>query len=139
MLDTNVLISAALSAQGGPAQLVHAVLAQHRLVFSQATFEELRTRILRPKFDRYIPLEDRNRLLHDFSASAEWVDVPNASQIPRYCRDRDDDVFIETALQAKAQALVSGDADLRQAPAWPGLRILSVAQALQHLTDQNPG
>jgi putative PIN family toxin of toxin-antitoxin system len=73
VIDTNILISAALSAQGAPAQLVVGVLARHRLVFSPATFDELRTRIYRPKFDRYISLDDRERLLGDFNASAIWV------------------------------------------------------------------
>jgi putative PIN family toxin of toxin-antitoxin system len=129
VVDTNVLISAALSAQGGPAQLVQTLLAQHQLVFSQATFDELRTRLYRPKFDRYISLESHERLLHDFSASACWVDVES---VGRYCRDRDDDVLIETTLQSQAYALVTGDADLLHAPSLPGLQVLTVAQALQH-------
>ena len=45
VVDTNTLIIAALSAQGAPAKLVRLALAQHRLVFSQATLSELRTRI----------------------------------------------------------------------------------------------
>ena len=43
MLDTNVLISAALSNQGIPKQLVRLVQERNSLVFSQATFDELRT------------------------------------------------------------------------------------------------
>jgi uncharacterized protein len=50
VIDTNILISAALSAQGAPARLVRCALAQHQLVFSLATFDELRTRLYRPKF-----------------------------------------------------------------------------------------
>ena len=61
VLDTNVLISAALSAQGAPAQLLRLVLQDHRLVFSQPTFDELHTRLYRPKFDRYLTLELRFR------------------------------------------------------------------------------
>ncbi len=68
VIDTNILTSAALSAQGSPAKLVLCAMARHRLVFSQTTFDELRTRIYRPKFDRYICLDDRERLLRDFSA-----------------------------------------------------------------------
>lgn len=45
VIDTNVLISAAVAAQGAPAQLLHTVLSEHQLVFSQVTFGELRTRI----------------------------------------------------------------------------------------------
>jgi putative PIN family toxin of toxin-antitoxin system len=126
VIDTNILISAALSSQGAPAKLVQSALAQHRLVFSQAKFDELRTRIYRPKFDRYISLEDRERLLRDFSACAIWVESGEPGQ---YCRDRDDDHFIEAALKAQVHCLISGDKDLLEAPEVLGLRIVSVHQA----------
>lgn len=131
VLDTNVLISAALSAQGAPAQLLRLVLQDHRLVFSQPTFDELHTRLYRPKFDRYLTLELRQRLLHDFNASAHWVEL---AAHPTYCRDPDDDKFIATALQAQADALVSGDKDLLEAPPMPDLRILTPAQTLAWLS-----
>lgn len=131
VLDTNVLISAALSAQGAPAQLLRLVLQDHRLVFSQPTFDELHTRLYRPKFDRYLTLELRQRLLHDFNASAHWVEL---AAHPSYCRDPDDDQFIATALQAQADALVSGDKDLLEAPPMPDLRILTPAQTLAWLS-----
>jgi putative PIN family toxin of toxin-antitoxin system len=128
VVDTNVLISAALSSQGAPAQLIRRVLGQHILVFSQATFDELHTRIYRPKFDRYITLEQRQRLLHDFNACAHWVDL---APYPVYCRDPDDDKFIATALQAQADWLVSGDRDLLEAKPLAGLRIVTPMQALE--------
>lgn len=131
VIDTNILISAALSEQGAPAKLVHMALAHHRLVFSQATLNELRTRLYRPKFDRYISLENRERLLHDFNACALWVDVGEPAV---YCRDRDDDHFIEAALKAQAHYLVSGDKDLLEAPLLEGLRVVSVHQALDALS-----
>lgn len=131
VIDTNVLISAALSSQGAPAQLLRLALQQHQLVFSQPTFDELQTRLYRPKFDRYISLENRKRLLHDFNACAHWVDIAEPG---RYCRDRDDDKFIETACAAKATLLVSGDKDLLEASTVPdGLQIVPVALALQKL------
>ena len=130
VVDTNVLISAALSTQGAPAQLMRRVLGGHTLVFSQATFDELHTRMYRPKFDRYITLEQRQRLLHDFNACAHWVDL---APYPVYCRDPDDDKFIATALQAQADWLVSGDRDLLEARQPAGLHILTPAQALEQL------
>ena len=131
VIDTNILINDAMSAQGAPAKLVRLALAQHRLLFSQATLSELRTRIYRPKFDRYISLESRESLLHDFNASALWVDVGEPAV---YCQDRDDDHFIELALKAQAHYLVSGDKDLPEAPLLAGLRIVSVHQALDALS-----
>lgn len=130
VLDTNVLISAALSSQGVPAQLVRLVLERHSLVFSQATFDELRTRLYRPKFDRYIRIDQRERLLHDFNACAHWVEMGEPAH---YCRDRDDDKFFETALMAEASYLISGDNDLLEAPLLPGLRCVSPAVGLELL------
>ena len=127
VIDTNVLISAALSARGAPARLVQRVLERSVLVFSQPTFDELKTRIYRPKFDRYISLELREAVLHDLSAAARWIEIGEPG---RYCRDRSDDMFIETALVARAGILVSGDQDLLDAPAIAGLRILNPQQAL---------
>ncbi len=127
VVDTNIFISAALSSTGAPARLVQASLAHHQLVFSQATFDELRTRLYRPKFDRYISLELRESLLHDFNASAHWVDIGESAV---YCRDRDDDKFIETALKAQAHYLLSGDNDLLEVAPLPSLQIISVQQTL---------
>jgi len=127
VIDTNVLISAALSARGAPARLVQLVLERGVLVFSQPTFEELKTRLYRPKFDTYISLELREAVLHDLSAAARWVAIGEPA---RYCRDRSDDMFIETALAARAGLVVSGDQDLLQALPIQGLRILNPQQAL---------
>jgi uncharacterized protein len=135
VIDTNVLISAALSSPGTPAQLLRHVLEHERLVFSEQTFAELNTRLYRPKFDRYITLEQRQRLLHDLSACADWVTVSSG---PRRSRDPDDDVFIETALAAQAYVLASGDSDLLDVPLVERPLILNPTQALAQLLAPAP-
>jgi putative PIN family toxin of toxin-antitoxin system len=127
VLDTNVLISAALSSKGAPHALVQHILSHGCLVFSSATFEELRSRLYRPKFDIYLSLDMREGLLHDFSASAKWVE-PDV--VLPYSRDPSDDVFIATALKAGLRFLVSGDKDLLEAPMPEGILVLTPAQAL---------
>jgi len=132
VVDTNVLISAALSPHAAPAQIVDVLLQYATLVFSRQTFAELETRLWRPKFDRYLDRERRRLLLHDFAAAAHWVELP-AHPIPVYNRDRDDDVFIHTAVHGCVQWLVSGDKDVLERSlddAWP-FAILSPAQALK--------
>ena len=131
VIDTNVLISGALSPQSAPAQIVDCLLQHATLVFSRETFEELETRLWRPKFDRYLDMDRRRLLLHDFSAAARWVDLPPTPR-PVYSRDPDDDAFLHTALHGKAEWLVSGDKDLLTLPPadW-GFEILSPAQALE--------
>jgi predicted nucleic acid-binding protein len=62
VIDTNVLISAALLKTSLPAVLLGKALRDFRIVFSSATFEELETRLWRPEFDRYITPESRKLL-----------------------------------------------------------------------------
>lgn len=130
VLDTNVWLSAALSPNGAPAQVVRAVLLQGLAVFSEATFAELETRVWKPKFDRYIGLEARKTILRDARAAALWVEIPPELVEQRWSRDPDDDVFIRTALMANAPWLVTGDGDLLSVPAVDGLNIVTPAQAL---------
>lgn len=127
VIDTNVWISAVLSSQGVPAKLVRFALAQRVLVFSPPTFEELSTRLYRPKFDPYLTLERRQRILHDVNASARWVDIGEPAV---YCRDREDDKFFETALVANATVLITGDKDLLDAPKLQDLQVLTPLQAV---------
>lgn len=130
VMDTNVWLSAALSPNGAPAQVVRAVLLQEVAVFSEATFAELETRLWKPKFDRYISLEARKAILRDARAAALWVEIPPELSEQRWSRDPDDDVFIRTALAAKAHWLVTGDDDLLSVPAIEALNVLTPAQAL---------
>jgi putative PIN family toxin of toxin-antitoxin system len=130
VLDSNVWISAALSRNGTPAQVVRRVLARGIPVFSAATFAELEARLWRPKFDRYLSMELRRRILHDASAAALWVEIPPALADRAWSRDADDDHFLRAALAAEAQWLVSGDRDLLDIEAPAGLRIVAPSEAL---------
>jgi uncharacterized protein len=112
VIDTNVLISAALSPDGLPARMLAKALTDHRLVFTSATFAELESRLWKPKFDRYINLEERKSILHDISAASIWVEVPQGIADVAYSRDADDDMFIHAAITAEATLLVTGDQDL---------------------------
>jgi putative PIN family toxin of toxin-antitoxin system len=112
VIDTNVWISAALVPTGTPAGLVQQVLAHGVPVLTPQTFEELRTRLHKPKFDRYISLEQRHALLRDLQACALWVEVPKAISQQTFSRDPDDDAFVRAALAGQAHWLVTADADL---------------------------
>lgn len=130
VIDTNVWISAALSSDGAPARVLRRVLECGMPVFSAATYTELETRFWRPKFDRYLSMELRRRILHDASAAAHWVEIPQNLRVQAWCRDVDDDKFIHAALAAQAGWLVSGDQDLLTMPAIAGLRVVSPVEAL---------
>ena len=110
VVDTNVLISAALRPHGAPRAVVEAIrTASGSLLFSDETFEELRTRIHRPKFDRYVSREDRAVYVAQLDAVAEWVSIVGAKL---GCRDPEDDKLLETGLMGNASCIVTGDEDL---------------------------
>lgn len=132
VLDTNVLISAALSSGGVPALLLDDLQRTRAvLVFSEPTMSELTTRLLRAKFDRYVDRDTRLRFLAEIDAVAEFVGVSGA---PMGCRDRSDDLFLETALAADCRLIVSGDQDLLTLHPWRGIQILRPVQALEVLS-----
>ena len=78
VVDTNVLLSAALSPLGVPAAFADRLLSFGRLVFSDATFAELQARVWLPKFDRYLSMERRRSVLDEASAGAMWVEIGRA-------------------------------------------------------------
>ena len=97
VLDTNVLISAVLQPKGPPRAAVDTIrTAGGVLLFSEPTFDELRTRLARPKFDRYVSREGRALFLAQLDAVSEWVAITGARM---GCRDLDDDKLLETAMQ----------------------------------------
>lgn len=110
VLDTNVLISAALRPKGTPRAVVNAVRAENGvLLFSDETFDELRSRLHRPKFDGYVDRGDRAVYLALLEPVSEWVSIAG---VKLGCRDPDDDRLLETALMGEADCLVTGDRDL---------------------------
>lgn len=135
VLDTNVLISAALSSSGAPSLLLDTL---HRtravLVFSDPTMAELTSRLMRAKFDLYVDRDTRLRFLAEIDAVAEFVGISGA---PMGCRDRSDDQFLETALAGNCRLVASGDRDLLEMHPWHNVQILRPAQVLEALSESN--
>ena len=122
VLDTNVFISGALSKTSTPARCVDRPLEEGQLIASHATLRELATKLLSPKFDRYVPRERRELLLLRLAPIIEIVEV---IQEFHACRDANDDKFLDVAVNGRADVLVSGDADLLSLHPFRGIAILT--------------
>jgi len=133
VVDTNVLLSAVLIRDSVPFIVVDRLLENGCLVFSTATFSEFETRIWKPKFDRYLSMEIRKRVLRDVDASAIWVDVPESLEAQSWSRDSQDDHFIRAALAAGASRLVTGDEDLLVLQHVDTLQIVTPRVALEDI------
>lgn len=122
VVDTNVLVSAAMLSNSVPRQAVKKALRDGVLLFSDSTMDELRDVLFRPKIDRYVSREDRLIFLAQLRATAEFVPV---IQLVRECRDPRDDKFLEVALNGRADVITTGDADLLALNPWRGIAISS--------------
>ena len=127
--DTNVLISAALRETSTPRAVLRRIEdTRGALLFSDETFEELRTRLQRSRFTRYIDPEDRDVFLAQLLRISEWITITNSKL---GCRDEDDDKLLETALLGEADCLVTGDQDLLVMSPFRGIPIISPAELLR--------
>ena len=124
VFDTNVLISGLFSTTSTPARALGQAISNGQLVASAATLRELMTKLLSPKFDRYLPRERRDALLLRLAPLIEIVEV---LQLVRASRDPDDDKFLEAAVNGRADVIVSGDQDLLKLNPFRGIAILTPA------------
>jgi putative PIN family toxin of toxin-antitoxin system len=129
VLDASTLVSAALKADSIPERaLLRAVNEPNRLLLSREVEEEYREVLFRPKFDRYVSAERRQRILDIVVVAAERIESPAAV---RECRDPKDDKYLALAAAGKADVIVSSDVhDLVSMHPWRGISILSPAAYL---------
>ena len=110
VLDTNILISAALKADSAP-RLAFRWTTQHGILLkSSDTEEELYRTLRKPKLSSLFVASDFLDRLDRVMKEAELVEIVEKI---RACRDPDDDKFLELAVNGRADVIVSGDTDLR--------------------------
>ena len=130
VFDTNVLVSAALTAGGTPRRAVEYVLMSGLPLLSAATYDELAEVLDRPRFRPYLPERIKTRFLDRLTAAAVWVE---AGERIEACRDPKDDPFLEAAVSGRADVLVSGDADLLVLHPFRGIPVLTPAAFLERM------
>lgn len=111
VLDTSVLLSALLFPSGTVSWIRAEWRAGHvRPLVSRDTAGELLHVLAYPKFA--LAAEERQDLLDDYLPWCETVTVADPPPSVPECRDPYDRPFLELAIAGRADALVTGDADL---------------------------
>ncbi len=111
VLDPNVLVSAAISASGAPAQVVRRWLeGEFELVASPLLLEELSRVLAYPKIAERVAADDAAAMLELVAAEAE-VAVDGSGPAPVNVEDPGDEYLVVLAV-ATGAALVSGDGHL---------------------------
>lgn len=130
VFDTNTLISRLLMPGGVPANAVDHALASGILLVSEDTMNELARVLDRPKFDSYVSREDRRQFIHLLGGVARIVPITRRVHV---CRDPEDDMFLDVALNGEAKAIITGDGDLLALDPFHGVRIVTPAEFLDWL------
>lgn len=111
ILDPGVLIAALLSRTGAPAKILLSWIGGgFELVVSPNLLNELKVTLLRPKFRKYLTVDEVWAYLNLLEHAASMADDPESR--PRLTPDPGDDYLIALARAAAAHFLVSGDAHL---------------------------
>jgi putative PIN family toxin of toxin-antitoxin system len=129
VLDTNVLVSALLKPGSVPDRAIAALWGRRATVFYDARIaDEYRSVLARPKFRAIDPLRIEAMLAEMF-ARAQQVDVVAAWDGP--LDDEGDRIFVELALSARADAIVTGN--IKHYPLGLGFEVLPPATLLSEL------
>jgi uncharacterized protein len=131
VVDPGVLVSAIITPEGSPAELLSAAREERfDLVASPRLLAELAGVLRREKFRSYITLEEAVEYVEGLTLLAETVS--DAHPPPRVGRDPNDDYLIALARASAASALVSGDGDLLSLDI-PDLPVLTPRDLLEML------
>jgi putative PIN family toxin of toxin-antitoxin system len=126
VIDTNVLISAAIYPQSLAAQALTAAFAMGDVCRSAETLQELQTVLNRSKFDRYF-VDKVFTLAMFVSIFEKYAIEVTVTHACTDCTDPKDNMFLSLAMSANADAIVSGDkAHLLSMHPYHGIDILSL-------------
>lgn len=144
VVDTTVWVSANINRAAFPAQLVGALVeGRFTLVTSGPLLAELGDVLARPRITARTHLTAAERETFLALIREKAVLVPVTGEV-RLCRDREDDMVIETALRGEVDLVVSRDEDITRG--WEvieplarvGVRVLTVRRFLKELEAISP-
>ncbi len=133
VLDTNVVLSA-LIRPGGTAGRLRLAWQNGLFVplISRSTTAELIRVLAYPKFK--LTRDEQHDLLADYLPWAETVRITKPPPKTPHCRDPYDLPFLQLAFAAKADALITGDADLLTLVSLSRIALITPAQAIEQLS-----
>jgi putative PIN family toxin of toxin-antitoxin system len=128
VFDTNAFISAALLSGSVNDLALNKAFQIGKVVVSTESFAEFTEVLFRKKFDKYLTDERRLQVIQKLERDTLNFKVTIAVNS---CRDPKDNKFLELALTAKADCIVSGDQDLLILNPFNDIPIVTAADFLK--------
>lgn len=139
VVDTNLWIRALLGGKVTLPLLEAWRQGKFQTITSEALLSELDEVWQRPRLRKHIAAQDARDLLEQLRRRSVIVEL---STIPPRCRDPKDHPVLATAIDGQADAIVSGDADLRaddtlrDEMATYGVQLWGIATLLERLSKE---
>lgn len=127
VIDTGVLVSAAIRPASVPALALEKALRGYDVCVSAETWQELEDVLSRGKFDRYAAPALRRLFLDGLR---QHVAMRQASLVVTDCPDPKDNKFLALAESLAAELIISSDPHLTAMHPWRGIPILPPAAFL---------
>jgi uncharacterized protein len=127
VIDTGVLISAAIRPASVPALAFEKALLHFDVCVSDETFAELEAVLLRRKFNAYATLAQRKDFLSGYAQHVMHIDV---KEKVTECADPKDNKFLALAQACEAELILASDMHLTSMHPWRGIPILPPAAFL---------
>ena len=127
VLDTNVLVSIALSARSIPGKAILAAYQHGTIIYSDETYREFVATLDKPKLVSRVDGDMHRELLAAFQEG--FLRIQPTETITD-CRDPKDNKFLELAVAGKAAAIITGDQDLLTLHPFREIQILTPADFL---------
>lgn len=140
VVDTNLIISAALIPQSLPDKLIKSWLQDSfDLITSKEQLEEIKDAAKKEKLKSYPLFLNRiAELLQNLEFAAELVKPVSEANLVIRSRDTKDNYILAASLGGKTDYLVTGDEDLLVLNSDPSLGILKIVTVKQFLTEIKP-
>jgi len=134
VFDVNVLVSS-LIMKGKPRELwLRAKANEFTLLLSNQIVSEFIDVISRRKFAKYVKTQDVRVFLQALHQTAKFTRIKSRFKIVK--ADPADDTILRTALDGKADYIVSGDNHLLSLGTFRGIEILTVDEMLTLLKEE---
>ncbi len=133
VIDTNTLVSAFFW-EGNEAELLRKIeQGEAKIYITSKILKEVEEVIKRPKFDQVMKNAGLipNQIMQKIVSLSHLVIAPKLNI--KVCRDEKDNKFLECAVNAKADYIVSGDEDLLSLKEYKGMPIIRASRMLQLL------
>jgi uncharacterized protein len=121
VIDTGVLVSAAIRPASVPALAFEKALLHFDVCVSEETLNELEAVLMRRKFSAYATLAQRKDFLNAHAQHVMRVDVKE--QVTD-CADPKDNKFLALAQACDAELILASDPHLTSMHPWRGIPIL---------------